>query len=267
MRLSELNLTDRNCSYVTLDYVDPHYPNITRHATVFRGPTSFVDREAIFLHFELDDPDRDFYTVSYFVFPGFDDFRSKSFLQQASQMIGYHRYVPTFALSSGLRMWIKLIMSETHWPDNSKDVEFKVEVSFSIILKEMRKHVDTLDVVVVVVQRRKASRPARQIAATQKTFLHLLRVEERSNGTSAYHLHDDGMERSRWTVWRLSHAPPWIPTRADDLQTRPEGQEATDDAQEEAGRVSRKWSSNLTHHFGVPIATQSNYANDRSRRF
>ena len=181
-------------------------------------------------------------------------------------MIGYHRYVPTFALSSGLRMWIKLIMSETHWPDNSKDVEFKVEVSFSIILNKMRKHVDTPDVdvvvvvVVVTVQRRKASRPARQIAAAQKTFLHLLRVEERSDGTSAYHLHDDSMERSRRTVWRLSHAPPRIPTRADDLQTRPEGQEATDDAQEEAGRVPKKWSSNLTHHFGVQEATQRNYA-------
>ena len=123
-----MNLTDRNCSYVNLHYVDPHYPNITRHALVFRGPTSFVDREAIFLHFELDDRDRDFYTVSYFVFPDFDKFQQNSFQQQVDEMIEHHRYVPTFALSAGLRMWIKLIMSETHWPNNKKDVEFKVEV-------------------------------------------------------------------------------------------------------------------------------------------
>ena len=46
----------------------------------------------------------------------------------ASSLVSYHRVVPTFALSSGLRMWIKLIMSEANLMDNTNRTEFRVEV-------------------------------------------------------------------------------------------------------------------------------------------
>ena len=74
VRLSDLDLVNKNCTYGALSYIDPHYPNMTRNALVIRGPTSFVKREAIFLHFELEDDTRDFFTVSYFVFPNWDKF-------------------------------------------------------------------------------------------------------------------------------------------------------------------------------------------------
>ena len=45
-----------------------------------------------------------------------------------SSLVSYHRVVPTFALSSGLRMWIKLIMSEANLMDNTNRTEFRVEV-------------------------------------------------------------------------------------------------------------------------------------------
>ena len=48
--------------------------------------------------------------------------------EQGRQIVAYHRYVPTFALSAGLRMWIKLIMSESHLMDGTKHTDFKVEV-------------------------------------------------------------------------------------------------------------------------------------------
>ncbi len=49
---------------------------------------------------------------------------------QIEQMTAYHQYVPTFALSSGLRMWIKLIMSENIFEKEKGQplTEFKVEV-------------------------------------------------------------------------------------------------------------------------------------------
>ena len=77
VRLSDLDLVNRNCTYVDLSYTDPHYPNISRHSMIFRGPTNVRDREAVFLHFELEDVTRHFFTVSYFVFPGFDDFNRR----------------------------------------------------------------------------------------------------------------------------------------------------------------------------------------------
>ena len=49
--------------------------------------------------------------------------------------MAYHRYVPTFALSAGLRMWIKLIMSESHLLDGTKHTDFKVEVSYGQSVK------------------------------------------------------------------------------------------------------------------------------------
>ncbi len=50
-------------------------------------------------------------------------------MQKTITLSDYHRYVPTFALSAGLRMWIKLIMSETYFMDDRKHTEFRVEVS------------------------------------------------------------------------------------------------------------------------------------------
>ena len=44
-------------------------------------------------------------------------------------MVAYHRSSPTFALSAGLRMWIKLSMFESHLMDGVKHTEFSVEVS------------------------------------------------------------------------------------------------------------------------------------------
>ena len=41
------------------------------------GPTSFQRREATFLHFELEDETRDFFTVSYFVFDDYDGFSAR----------------------------------------------------------------------------------------------------------------------------------------------------------------------------------------------
>ncbi len=73
----ELDLKNRNCTFTDVSYVDPHYPNITREALIIRGPTSFTTREAVFLHFSLEDEERDFFTVSYFVFPDFDTFNSR----------------------------------------------------------------------------------------------------------------------------------------------------------------------------------------------
>ena len=46
---------------------------------------------------------------------------------KVEQLLDYHKYVPTFALSAGLRMWIKLIMSE-NFMDDGNHTEFKVEV-------------------------------------------------------------------------------------------------------------------------------------------
>ena len=69
-----LDLVNLNCSYNSHTYSDPHYPDISRDVLVIRGPTSFEKREAVFLHFELEDETRDFFTVSYFVFPGWDQF-------------------------------------------------------------------------------------------------------------------------------------------------------------------------------------------------
>ena len=77
MRLEQLDLVNRNCSYVRLNYEDPHYPGVGRDVLVVRGPTDFVSREAIFLHFELEDETRDFFTVSYFVFPGWEHFNAR----------------------------------------------------------------------------------------------------------------------------------------------------------------------------------------------
>ncbi len=50
--------------------------------------------------------------------------------EQIDQLTHYHTYVPTFALSSGLRMWIKLIMSHNYVEkEQPPHTEFKVEVS------------------------------------------------------------------------------------------------------------------------------------------
>ncbi|ELU13614.1 hypothetical protein CAPTEDRAFT_34671, partial [Capitella teleta] len=123
----QLDLENRNCTFSEVSYIDPHYPNLTRDALVVRGPTSFSKREAIFLHFELEDNTRDFFTVSYFVFPEWDSFNIS--LDRGAELVNYHRYVPTFALSAGLRMWIKLIMSEKDMFDGSKVTDFNVEYS------------------------------------------------------------------------------------------------------------------------------------------
>ncbi|KAK2173466.1 hypothetical protein NP493_874g01006 [Ridgeia piscesae] len=122
--MSDLDLVNLNCSFTRLQYEDPHYPGTERDVIVVRGPTSFVKREAIFLHFSLEDETRDFFTVSYFVFPGYDAFNVSN--EQGSKLVSYHRVVPTFALSSGLRMWIKLIMSEA-MDNNTSRTEFRVE--------------------------------------------------------------------------------------------------------------------------------------------
>ena len=54
-----------------------------------------------------------------------------TFYTQIDTLTAYHKYVPTFALSSGLRMWIKLIMSENFLDDDkTPHVEFKVEVRY-----------------------------------------------------------------------------------------------------------------------------------------
>ncbi|KAI0220511.1 hypothetical protein LSAT2_028005, partial [Lamellibrachia satsuma] len=127
LRMSDLDLVNLNCSFTRLQYEDPHYPGTERDVIVVRGPTSFAKREAIFLHFALEDETRDFFTVSYFVFPGYDVFNVSA--DQGSKLVNYHRVVPTFALSSGLRMWIKLIMSEAHLMDQTNRTEFRVEYS------------------------------------------------------------------------------------------------------------------------------------------
>ena len=72
-----MDLLHRNCSHTRLLYTDPHYPDTARDVIVFRGPTSFSRREAIFMHFALNDTTRDFFTVSYFVFDGYDNFKNK----------------------------------------------------------------------------------------------------------------------------------------------------------------------------------------------
>ena len=77
VKLSQLDLVNRNCTFINMSYVDPHYPQITRHAYLIRGPSKVLDREAIFLHFQLQDHTRDFFTVSYFVFPNWDQFNSR----------------------------------------------------------------------------------------------------------------------------------------------------------------------------------------------
>ena len=77
VRTSDLDLVNRNCTYTRLNYDDPHYIGVRRDVLVVRGPTSFEKREAIFLHFELEDETRDFFTVSYFVFPGWDKFNAR----------------------------------------------------------------------------------------------------------------------------------------------------------------------------------------------
>ena len=77
VRTSDLDLKNLNCTYTRLKYDDPHYLGVRRDVLVIRGPTSFEDREAIFLHFELEDESRDFFTVSYFVFPGWDKFNGR----------------------------------------------------------------------------------------------------------------------------------------------------------------------------------------------
>ena len=74
VKLSQLDLVNLSCNYTELVYTDPNFPDVERQVTIMRGPTSFVKREAIFLHFELEDEERDFYTVSYFVFPDYDEF-------------------------------------------------------------------------------------------------------------------------------------------------------------------------------------------------
>ena len=63
-------------------------------------------------------------------------------MEQAWTISDYHQYVPTFALSSGLRMWIKLIMSKTHFLDDSTHTEFKVEVNaFTVLIVRIMTHV------------------------------------------------------------------------------------------------------------------------------
>ena len=53
--------------------------------------------------------------------------------KQIDELTEYHTYVPTFALSSGLRMWIKLIMSENYLENAQKPhTEFKVEVRMNL---------------------------------------------------------------------------------------------------------------------------------------
>ena len=47
---------------------------------------------------------------------------------QVQDIVNYHRYKPAFALSSGLRMWIKLTMSESHLLDGTTHTDFNVEV-------------------------------------------------------------------------------------------------------------------------------------------
>ncbi|CAH1783881.1 unnamed protein product [Owenia fusiformis] len=127
VRLGQLDLLNRNCSYVNMTYSDPHNTNISRDVLVFRGPTNFVDREAVFFHFMLEDETRDFFTVSYFVFQQWDRFNVSS--DKVERLLNYHRYVPTYALSAELRMWIKLSMKETHVSDGDMHTEFKVEYS------------------------------------------------------------------------------------------------------------------------------------------
>ncbi|XP_074645017.1 proton-activated chloride channel-like [Tubulanus polymorphus] len=129
VRLTDLDLVNRNCSYVNITYKDPVVEGLTRNAVVFRGPSTMVQKEAVFLHFQLEDETRDFFTVSYFVFPGWDAFNSSTTKSQASELKGYHKVAPTYALSSGLRMWMKLSMKDTYMLDGHKHTEFKIEYS------------------------------------------------------------------------------------------------------------------------------------------
>ena len=94
MRLTQLDLKNKNCSFTRLQYADPHYPDVERDVVVVRGPTSFENREAIFIHFSLEDDTRDFFTVSYFVFPGFDAFNARSVAYACTR---YFLYVTGFA--------------------------------------------------------------------------------------------------------------------------------------------------------------------------
>ncbi|XP_064632728.1 proton-activated chloride channel-like isoform X2 [Lineus longissimus] len=129
VRLSDLHLTQRNCTFINMTYDDPFVPSIRRSALMFRGPTQIIEREAVFFHFMLEDETRDFYTVSYYVFPDWDQF-NKSSPQERNTLSGHwHRTKPTYALSSGLRMWIKLQMKKTQQLNNEKYTDFKVEYS------------------------------------------------------------------------------------------------------------------------------------------
>ena len=77
VRLSDLELGKRNCEFINMTYSDPLTPNVTRNAVIIRGPSDVTRREAVFIHFRLTDLTRDFFTVSYFLFPDWDLFNRR----------------------------------------------------------------------------------------------------------------------------------------------------------------------------------------------
>ena len=79
VKLSMLDLENRTCTYINMTYEDPIAdPPILRTALMFRGPTQPNDgKEAVFIHFELTDEERDFFTVSYYLFADWDSFNQR----------------------------------------------------------------------------------------------------------------------------------------------------------------------------------------------
>lgn len=77
VRLAELDLENKMCNHTRVSYIDPNNASIERIAYVFRGPTEVDGAEALFLHFSGHDNTIDFYTVSYYLFPFWEDFNSR----------------------------------------------------------------------------------------------------------------------------------------------------------------------------------------------
>ena len=45
-----------------------------------------------------------------------------------SELVGWHEFVPTFALGAGFRFWTKISVKETFFLDDTSHIEFKTEV-------------------------------------------------------------------------------------------------------------------------------------------
>lgn len=75
--LSDLDPGNRTCTYINVSYANLDDNSDQKSAIVIKGPSDVSRRETLFVHFWSEKPQREYFTVSYFLFPGWSRFNGR----------------------------------------------------------------------------------------------------------------------------------------------------------------------------------------------